>query len=115
MYIYIYEVDNGWSNIDDFFFLFISLLRCVCVATKCVFFFSFTTLYVFGLLVTSETACYSVTIIIFFDFMGIFWSVRVVAVLHVRVPGKFFLYPRYGPVKPNQNQPNNSNCTLITS
>lgn len=97
-----------------FFSLYIFASMCMCGDKMC-FFFSFTTLYVFGLLVTSETACYSVTIIIFFDFMGIFWSVRVVAVLHVRVPGKFFLYPRYGPVKPNQNQPNNSNCTLITS
>lgn len=34
-------------------------------------------------------------------------------VLHVRVPGKSFLYPRYGPVKANQNQPNNSNCKLL--
>lgn len=117
LYVYIYEVDNGWSNVDDFIFYFfffsfyVFASMCMC-GGKCVVFF--TTFYVFGLLVTSETACYSVTII-FFVFMGIFWSVRDVAVLHVRVPGKFFLYPRYGPVKPNQNQPNNSNCTLITS
>lgn len=35
--------------------------------------------------------------------------------LHVQVLGKFFMYPRCGPVQTNQNQPNNNKCTLVTS
>lgn len=44
LYVYIYEVDNGWSNVDDFIFyfffsfLFMYLLPCVCVVGNVLFF-----------------------------------------------------------------------------